>query len=272
MIESVTTPTTAAVIRAYVDREARARRHLVVYLSGAHAYGFPSPDSDFDLKCVHVAPTADLVRLVPGEGGAERIEHVPDPAGGAPIEVDYGSNELGAVLRGALRGNGNFLERLLGACVIAEDAPRMATLRPLLRASVSRLAFRHYAGFHRSQVQAALAAPPPAAKKVLYALRTALTGAHLLRTGEVETDLSRLCEPYGFAAAHELIAAKRAGERVPLAPEVWTRWRGELDRATAALEDAHRASPLPTTPSDDVVAAVDAWLVDVRRESFGPAS
>ena len=30
---------------------------MVVLLSGAHAYGFPSPDSDLDLKAIHLADT-----------------------------------------------------------------------------------------------------------------------------------------------------------------------------------------------------------------------
>ncbi|MCA9679511.1 MAG: nucleotidyltransferase domain-containing protein [Kofleriaceae bacterium] len=264
MIETLTDAPTAAVIRAHLAREAARRHHLVVYLSGAHAYGFPSPDSDYDLKCVHVAPTAALVGLVPHEGGAEHIEVVDG------VELDYGSNEVGAVLRGVLRGNGNFLERLLGALVIDEDAPRMASLRPLVRGAVSRLVFRHYAGFAHSQIRAAEASQPPPAKKVLYALRTALTGAHLLRTGVLITDLGRLCEPYGFGGAQELIAAKRAGERVPLAAEVWERWRGELGRAVATLAEADRASPLPATPPDEASRAIEAWLVAVRRERFEP--
>ena len=61
-------------VRTYVAARAAERHHLVVYLSGAHAYGFPSPDSDFDIKCVHVAPTRDLVGLAPREGGADTIE------------------------------------------------------------------------------------------------------------------------------------------------------------------------------------------------------
>ena len=32
------------------------------YVSGAHAYGFPSPDSDFDLKGAHVVPTECLLQ------------------------------------------------------------------------------------------------------------------------------------------------------------------------------------------------------------------
>ncbi|MEO8706556.1 MAG: nucleotidyltransferase domain-containing protein, partial [Kofleriaceae bacterium] len=71
------------------------RRHLVIYLSGAHAYGFPSPDSDLDLKCVHIAPTADLVGLALVGDPPDRIEIVEG------VELDYGSNELAPVLRGA---------------------------------------------------------------------------------------------------------------------------------------------------------------------------
>ena len=37
------------VARRFLAAEEEQRRHLVVYLSGAHAYGFPSPDSDLDL-------------------------------------------------------------------------------------------------------------------------------------------------------------------------------------------------------------------------------
>ncbi len=256
MIETI-----PAVVRAYVEREATRRHHLVVYLSGAHAYGFPSPDSDFDLKCVHVAPTADLVGLSPRPGGAERIEEIDG------VEIDYGSNEVGAVLGGALRGNGNYLERLLGDLVLAED-PRLAALRPLLRATLSKLVFHHYAGFARSQQKAALAAQPPHAKKLLYVLRTAMTGVHLLRTGELVTDLTRLIDPYGLDGVRELIDAKRAGERVPLTDEAWARWQPQMDHVLRRLADARDASALPAEPPDEAVAAVEAWLVDLRKTHF----
>ena len=52
-----------AVARTYLAARAAERHHLVVYLSGAHAYGFPSPDSDLDLKAVHIAPTGRLVAV-----------------------------------------------------------------------------------------------------------------------------------------------------------------------------------------------------------------
>jgi len=53
---SVLTEKQATVARAFVAERERERKHLVIYLSGAHASGFPSPDSDLDLKSVHSAP------------------------------------------------------------------------------------------------------------------------------------------------------------------------------------------------------------------------
>ncbi|MEO8876424.1 MAG: nucleotidyltransferase domain-containing protein, partial [Polyangiaceae bacterium] len=49
------------VMRRVLAEEESRRHHVVVYLSGAHAYGFPSPDSDLDLKAIHVAKTEDLL-------------------------------------------------------------------------------------------------------------------------------------------------------------------------------------------------------------------
>ena len=36
---------------------------LFATISGAHLYGFPSPDSDYDLPGVHVLPLEDVVGL-----------------------------------------------------------------------------------------------------------------------------------------------------------------------------------------------------------------
>ncbi|HEY9715819.1 MAG TPA: nucleotidyltransferase domain-containing protein [Trichormus sp.] len=36
---------------------------LFATISGAHLYGFPSPDSDYDLRGVHVLPVKDVIGL-----------------------------------------------------------------------------------------------------------------------------------------------------------------------------------------------------------------
>ncbi len=246
----------AATARAYLAERCRERRHLVVYLSGAHAYGFPSPDSDLDLKSVHVAPTDDLVGLAANPGGAEDLRVIDG------VELDYSSNELGDVLRGALKGNGNYLERLLGDLVLVVDDPLLTGLRPLVQAALSRRVVRHYGGFAASQRQAALAAPT--AKKVLYVLRTARTGLHLLRTGALVTDLTTLVPSYG-PDIDELLSRKRTGEKSALAGAELDRWRGVMDAAVAELDGAVASSVLPDEPSAAATAALDGWLRATRR-------
>ena len=246
----------AAVARPYLDARAAERHHLVMYLSGAHAYGFPSPDSDLDLKCVHIAPTDALVGLTVDEGGAEAMTVIDG------VELDYGSNELGDVLRGVLKGNGNYLERVLGDLVLGGDLPLLATLRPLARAALSRRVARHYGGFAMAQLRAADEAPT--AKRVLYVLRTACTGRHLLESGELETDLTRLAPGYGLDVG-ELCARKRTGERVPLSGSDLAHWRGALAEAVAAVDTAAERSALPVDAPPAAIAELDAWLRDVRR-------
>src|SRR5476651_2486439 len=45
---------------------------LFVTISGAHLYGFPSPDSDYDLRGVHLLPLADVVGLKTGQETVEK--------------------------------------------------------------------------------------------------------------------------------------------------------------------------------------------------------
>jgi len=44
---------------------------LFATISGSHLYGFPSPDSDYDLRGVHILPVQEVVGL---HTGAETIE------------------------------------------------------------------------------------------------------------------------------------------------------------------------------------------------------
>src|ERR1700681_122736 len=55
-------------LRGVIDRLLKAvREHpyplLFATVSGAHLYGFPSPDSDYDLRGVHILPIEDVIGL-----------------------------------------------------------------------------------------------------------------------------------------------------------------------------------------------------------------
>jgi len=241
-----------------LDEESASRVHLVVSLSGAHAYGFPSPDSDLDLKAIHVAPTERLLGLSPPQPNApDRIEVVDG------VEVDYSSNEIQPSLVGILQGNGNFIERVLSRFDL-RSSPEHESLRDLVKRSLSRRLHRHYRGFAAGQLREWEKDGLRSAKKLLYVLRTTLTGTHALLTGEIETDVTLLVDAHGFSAARELVEAKRRGEASELPPEMAERWRTTVARAFDVLDSALARSPLPDEPPN--ASELDRWLVSMRRQ------
>jgi len=57
---------------------------LFATISGAHLYGFPSPDSDFDLRGAHILPLEKIVGLDVREETIEQEMIVP-PDGERPV-------------------------------------------------------------------------------------------------------------------------------------------------------------------------------------------
>jgi predicted nucleotidyltransferase len=255
-VERLTAAQNTVMARVLREEEAR-REHVVVYLSGAHAYGFPSPDSDLDLKAIHVASTVDLLGFEPPVATIDRACVIDG------VEIDYTSNELAHALSGILAGNGNFVERVLGRTV-PYASPLLDELRPIVRRSLSRRVHRHYRGFAQNQLR--FLENEPTAKKLLYVLRTTLTGIHLLETGELEADLTRVMDAYGVPDAAILIARKCAGERVGLDPGLIEAWRPRVDALFARLDAAHAASALPEHPPNQ--EELRAWLLGVRQARF----
>src|SRR5881296_2230033 len=81
-------------------------------ISGAHLYGFPSPDSDFDLRGVHVLPLHDVVGL---KTGPETIEKSGIHEG---LEIDLVTHDAKKFFGLLLKKNGYVLEQLLSPLVV----------------------------------------------------------------------------------------------------------------------------------------------------------
>ncbi|MBI5069074.1 MAG: nucleotidyltransferase domain-containing protein [Deltaproteobacteria bacterium] len=145
-------------------------------------------------------------------------------------------------------------------------SPDHAALRELVGHSLSRKLHRHYRGFATGQLREWEKDGFRSAKKLLYVLRTTLTGTHALLTGALETDVTLLLDEHGFSAARELVEAKRRGERSELPAEVAERWRKEVGRAFDVLDGALARSTLPEVPPN--VREIEAWLLELRRRSF----
>ncbi|GAA0991694.1 nucleotidyltransferase domain-containing protein [Acrocarpospora macrocephala] len=206
-------------------------------VSGAHLYGFPSVDSDVDLRGVHLLPLPDIVGLRPPE---ETITRSWRRDG---VEVDLVTHDLAKFCGLLLNRNGYVLEQLLSPLVVA-SSPVHQELVAIAPGCVTRFHAYHYLGFARTQWK--LFEKARELKPLLYTFRVLLTGIHLVRTGELVADLTRL---YGGGPPYlkELVAAKKAGEHggLPGGAPALDVLAGDVEGLTAALELARDESPLP---------------------------
>jgi uncharacterized protein len=96
-------------------------------------------------------------------------------------------------------------------------------------------------------------------------VRTTLTGTHLLLSGELETDVTKLVAPYGVDDVLALVEAKTKGEKAPLPAELSALWRQRTTALFAKLDDARDRSELPAEAPAKAVQALEAWLLELRR-------
>lgn len=231
---------------------------LFASLSGAHLYGFPSPDSDFDLRGVHVLPLPEVIGL---RRGPETIERMDDRHG---LDLDLVTHDVAKFVRLMHKPNGYVLEQLFSPLVV-RTTPEHAELQALGRRCATRQHVRHYFGFAETQWRLFGKESPARVKPLLYVYRVLLTGIHLLRTGEVQADLSVLNQEARLAHVEDLIAQKRTGsEQATLAASSLEWHAAEYDRLRAELRATAATSPLPEGLPKDVAAALHDFLVRVR--------
>ncbi|QDU27000.1 putative nucleotidyltransferase [Anatilimnocola aggregata] len=231
---------------------------LFATISGAHLYGFPSPDSDFDLRGVHVLPLRNVVGMVPGE---ETVEKSGIHDG---LEIDLVTHDARKFFELMLKKNGYVLEQLLSPLVI-HTTPEHAELKALATGCVTRHHAHHYLGFAATQWKLFRKEDPPHVKPLLYVYRVLLTGIHLMRSGEVEANLVHLNETAKLPYIPELIARKTGGpEKGRLEQADLAFHQREYERLTAQLEEAYAGSSLPEAASG--AAEMNELLVRIRLQ------
>jgi predicted nucleotidyltransferase len=249
--------------RSFVEALDLPGRPLFCGVTGAHFFGFASPASELDLRGIYLAPTPQLLGL---GGPADVLDHRGERDG---FLHDLSLSEARQALDLLLRGNGNILERLFTPWQLY-DTPQLAQLRQLARGTLSRKYFRHYQGFFRGMCREHERAERPTIKTLLHVYRVALTGVHLLQTGELIADLRLTAPEYGYPDVLGLIDRKReSGARSPAEPALDAHHRALWPRLAADLEQAHADSPLPDQPGN--AGELSAWLVDLRLQDLRPA-
>ena len=236
-------------------------------VSGAHLYGFPSADSDVDVRGAHLMPVEDLAGLRTGTETASRTWTRDG------VEVDLVTHDLAKFGRLLLRRNGYVLEQLLSPLVV-RSSPAHEEMVALAPACVTRHHAHHYLGFARTQWE--FFGRTGELKPLLYTFRVLSTGIHLMRTGEVVADLTSL-GAYGPGYVPDLVAAKREAEHgtLPAGAPDHERLTADVAALTARLEEERDRSALPERPAaepalhDLVVRARLDGLPHVNHRSQG---
>lgn len=232
---------------------------LFATISGAHLYGFPSPDSDFDLRGIHLLPLRDVVGLVEG---AETVEKSGIHDG---LEIDLVTHDARKFFGLMLKKNGYVLEQLLSPLIVF-TTPEHEELKALASGCITRHHAHHYFGFGETQWKLFQKADPPHVKPLLYVFRVLLTGIHLMRTGEIQAHLLQLNETARLSYIPELVARKTGGpEKGRLEAADLSFYATEYERLRSTLQGAYEASTLPEAPT--AAAALNDLLIRVRLKS-----
>ncbi|MCZ0989952.1 nucleotidyltransferase domain-containing protein [Streptomyces diastatochromogenes] len=227
---------------------------LFATVSGAHLYGFPSQDSDLDLRGAHLLPTADLVGLREPEETRSRAWVR------FGVEMDLVTHDVRKFVRLMLRRNGYVLEQLLSP-LVAHTTEEHRELIALVPGVLTGHHAHHYRGFAVTQWR--LFEKTGELKPLLYTFRVLLTGVHLMRSGEVQAHLPTLLEQVDAPGyLPELIAAKAEHEHGTTDIE-HARVEADVERLHAVLDAAQAASALPDAPSAH--DALHDFVVRVRR-------
>ncbi len=252
------------VSRRFIDFCDIPGRVLLCSATGSHYYGYPSINSSIHLRGIYLAPTAMFLGLVKAPEGYDHADKLDD------IRCVAALAEARQALDLLLRGNGSVLERIMSPFQLYDKAFELEALRELALGAISQRFFRHYQGSLRGAQREHGRSPKPMARTLLNVYRIALTGIHLLKSGNLIADLNILAKIYDLPEAIELIEFKREnGERSTVTRELNARHKENWTQLGKDLTLAYEASTLPEQAENEDACA--QWLIELRLMAFEQA-
>ena len=228
---------------------------LFTSISGAHLYGFPSPDSDYDLRGVHILPTTEVLGLYPIR---ETIELSEIKSG---LQIDLVTHDIKKFFTLLLKRNGYVLEQLYSPLIVSTTLEHEA-LKKIAANCITRYHYYHYEGFANNQWK--LFAKKNQVKPLLYVYRVLLTGIYLMQTGTIEANLIKLNEHFQASYITDLINQKLSATEKSLLRKTDLEFHHqEYQRLQNELKLAFENSNLPDEPS--AKSELNDLLISVRK-------
>jgi hypothetical protein len=229
-------------------------------ISGAHLYGFPSADSDYDLRGVHVLPIRGVVGLDMGRETIQ-VEEIREN-----LELDLVTHDAKKFFNLMLKKNGYVLEQLYSPLIV-QTSPEHEELKLIGKRCITKFHAHHYLGFAKTEWKLFEKEKPHRVKPLLYIFRVLLTGIYLMQTGKIEANLINLNEIYKLAYIPELIERKINGAEKGILPDADLNfYRKEYERLVIQLENVSENASLPEKASakDDL----NDLLVRIRLKNL----
>lgn len=213
---------------------------LYASISGSHLYGFPSYDSDYDIRGAHILPLEKVVGLYSERDTIELMDRVND------TDIDLVTYDIKKYFKLLLNRNHNVLEQLYSP-LVHHGTPYFEELREIAKGCMTKghgYAYRGHAEkmWNSFEKQRRL-------KPLLYVFRIILSGIHLMETGEVEANIMRLNHRYRLPYMGDLIALKLHGSEGTLLEDLDMEfYEREFRRLMRKLNEARMSSHLPDEP------------------------
>lgn len=236
-------------------------------VTGSHVYGFGSPDSDIDVRGIHVAPPEEYAYLqtpveevtVNMDGTTEGFETY--------AEIDLRSYELKKFGSLLAKANYNVIELVFEAPTVMNGMPlEMDALEALIREYLPMNVPHAYLGMAKSNYYKHLDRDKtegydPRPKKFLYVYRGLLGAKYVLEHEDIEANIHTLATDVDGGdpdLVEELTAHKREADD-PTVPEAL-----EKRARTAIVEQFNALDALPKPEKTGYRNALDDWMHNIR--------
>lgn len=238
---------------------------LLAVESGSRAWGFPSPDSDFDVRFVFARPPHSYLSI-DLEDQRDVIER--------PVRdgMDLSGWDIRKALKLFRKSNPPLLEWLQCPIVYRQTSSFAPALRALLPAFYSpRASLYHYVHMAQGNLREYLRGDTVWRKKYFYVLRPLLAMLWIEKgLGPVPIEFGRLVEATVNSselrhAIDDLLEAKRAGAELDHGPRVAVISQF-IETEMTRLEQTRTNSPVEAAPVEELNVLFRAILNEVWRD------
>ena len=250
-------PSVAEALRATIAEHP----HPLVFAStfGSKLYGFDTPASDRDIRGSHIIPLDSAI-------GLDEVKPTITWKRYAKVNVEVTTHDVKKYLFLLLNHNATIMEELLSPLVII-TSPWHLELQEIAPSCITTKHAQHYISLTQQAINRIAGDPKPDIKNALHMYRAALTGVHLMRTGQIITHLPTLNEEANIRYVNDALQQRKENPGPnPISPREASHQRHQGEKLVNWLRNAAEGSQLPTNTT--AKPALNDLLLRIRKATL----